>query len=82
MLDASTNSVTACDGGMRWLMNRACEGTACRAPTVLVPSHWSLEITLWTYPQFPPRTTANGSGFAHGTSFVSENHEPTAFVPN
>ena len=31
---------------------------------------------------FVPRTTAKGSGFAHGTSFVSENHAPTAFVLN
>ncbi len=32
--------------------------------------------------QFPPRTMAKGSGLAQGTSFVSENHEPAAFVPN
>ena len=32
--------------------------------------------------EFPPRTIANGSGLAQGTSFVSENHEPAALVPN
>jgi hypothetical protein len=34
------------------------------------------------YYAFVPRTTAKGSGLAHGTSFVSENHAPTAFVLN
>ena len=53
-----------------------------RPPAPYATTIPSCSSTNGSLHQFPPRTMANGSGLAQGTSFVSENHEPAALVPN